>query len=67
MCINKTAKGNKMIKVKVQELDSFLEKMGWHIFLMDKKEKGYSVVATEDNYQGKVKPSGVQVMLIELI
>tara|TARA_R100000005_G_C4919673_1_gene153513 strand:+ start:72 stop:242 length:171 start_codon:yes stop_codon:yes gene_type:complete len=56
-----------MIKVEVQELDSFLEKMGWHIFLMDKKEKGYNVVATEENYQNKVKPAGVQVMLIELI
>jgi hypothetical protein len=56
-----------MLKVKVNELDSFLEKMGWHIFLMDKKEKGYGVVATEENYQGKVKPAGVQVMLIELV
>ena len=56
-----------MLKVEVNELDSFLEKMGWHIFLMDKKEKGYGVVATEENYQGKVKPAGVQVMLIELV
>jgi hypothetical protein len=56
-----------MIKVKVEELDNYLEKMGWHIFLIDKKEKGYGVVATEDNYQGKVKPAGVQVMLIELV
>lgn len=56
-----------MIKVNVQELDCFLEKMGWHIFLMDKKEKGYGVIATEENYQGKVKPAGVQVMLIELV
>ena len=56
-----------MIKVKVEELDNYLEKMGWHIFFIEKKEKGYAVGATEYNYQDKVKPAGVQVMLIELV
>ena len=56
-----------MIKVEVQRLNDFLKEIDWHIFLMDKKEKGRSVYATKENYQGKVKPAGVRVMMIELI
>ena len=28
-----------MIKVKVEELDNYLEKMGWHIFFIEKKKR----------------------------
>jgi hypothetical protein len=56
-----------MVKVEIEELEDFLNLVGWHIFEIGERKKGHFVFATKDDYQGKVKPMDVPHMMIELI
>lgn len=56
-----------MVKVAIEELEDFLNLIGWHIHEIGERKKGHFVYATKDNYQGKIKPMGVEEMRIELI
>ena len=56
-----------MIKVQIEDLEYFLNLIGWHIHEIGERKKGHFVYVTKENYQGKIKPMGVEVMSIELI
>ena len=56
-----------MIKLEIENLEYFLNLVGWHILEMGEKKKGHFVYATKENYKDKVKPAGARVYMIELI
>tara|TARA_X000001388_G_C2143209_1_gene89505 strand:- start:223 stop:474 length:252 start_codon:yes stop_codon:yes gene_type:complete len=64
---HKTERENKMKKVQIENLDNFLDVNDWHIFLDGPRKKGYFIYATKEDYRDKVKPAGVEVLMIELV
>ncbi len=56
-----------MKKVQIENLDNFLDVNDWHIFLDGPRKKGYFIYATKEDYRDKVKPAGVEVLMIELV
>ena len=64
---HKTESENKMTKVQIENLDDFLNTNGWHIFSDGPRKKGYFIYATKEDYRDKIKPAGVEVLMLELV
>jgi len=56
-----------MTKVQIENLDDFLDTNGWYIFSDGPLKKGYFIYATKEDYKGKIKPAGVEVLMLELV
>jgi len=56
-----------MIKVEIQELDNFLNTIGWNIHEIGERKQGHFVYATKEKYDNGIQPAGVEVLMIELI
>jgi len=64
---HKTERENKMEKVQIENLDNFLDVNDLHIFSDGPRKKGYFIYVTKEDYRDKVKPAGVEVLMIELV
>ena len=56
-----------MEKVQIENLDNFLDVNDLHIFSDGPRKKGYFIYVTKEDYRDKVKPAGVEVLMIELV
>jgi hypothetical protein len=56
-----------MKKVQIENLDNFLDANDWYIFSDGPRKKGCFIYVTKEDYRDKVKPAGVEVLMIELV
>jgi hypothetical protein len=56
-----------MIKLEIENLEYFLNLIGWNVLEMGEIKKGHFVYATKEKYADNKKPANTKVLMIELI